>query len=748
MKEHSLDSSATPAAKAARRHSNVIGSGKSAKPIKRTKTANVTYGSSKNMRVSDTGNFDALRGEELPGTLQTNFANHEPTVMFRDTGSTVADNESSQQRMVEQTINQSKQFSDAANHKPVDSDKVDSSPFPWAESSVPTQTPGDGTSKQSPREEAAEGSNSNVAETAVPDLSNVSQQVAVAVEDMEVHPDTAEPVTARSPQVQTNEAPVESATSRKQTSTLHSKEAGIPTEHQSHSPKDQPPLHSSPQVSVPRVRVKSTTQASNDQHEVPKSRKRKASAASLEPLNSEDRAIGHPKELYQPRPSRRRATGVVEQPQDFSVILEKAAKRRRKTANTAPARSELAEDELAHDPAPISKIKAGKGKLDESATKSAESRTSTAVPAMEGNPLPNRGEVRALLKDLNFPLTNTSFDASKEEVSPTKDASPLSAKKVPATASTTSMPPPASPSLATSPTKRLSNAAAAFAMPPPSSSATRTSRRSHTTIFEDHVDFGGSQQRSPSLRQQQADRKSAVLKEVKNVPTQATRRKRRSIVQDDEGDDDDEDELVKEPVAEAPVPKKRGRPAKAPAAKKPSPADRVLQDSDADPDDEEEDVVEPPKKKGRPAKSTVAKSFKSADKVMEDSEDDCNEPEVEDEEPPKKKSRGRPSKAAVVEPEEAPVATADADKPRSRRASATSNPPATPPPDKQTPPVTNHKAAAKAAAQTKVAPATHTPIKTSSKVIHRVGLNRRQRVQPLLKMVRPPAPAAAPTKKR
>lgn len=740
MKEPALASSSTPALKKARRHSAAIGSQNSAKVLKRTKT-NVTYGSSKNTRITEPVPFDALRNEGLPGTLQANFADHEPTVMFRDTGSTIVDNESSQLRMVEQTINQSKQLSNAGDQRLVDSDKPDSSPFPW--STGPTQTPGGVTNKQSSQErQVSQGEIANKVDAGV-EMTVESGTMIDA--EMELHHDAAEPA----PGAIIEETPIDPSVSQKPSPQTHPSEvlAIAGKESHTHSPKAHPPPQSSPQVSVPRVKVKPGTQVSTGSDEVPKGRKRKAStAANPEPLNSDDRAIGHPKEMYQPRLSRRRATGLVEQPQDFSLVPEKAAKRRRKSANTASTAPELAEDELAlgtSAAAAPSKAASKSRKMNEPAERSDESANrSTAAPAMIEKPPPDRGEVRALLKDLDFPLTNTSFEAGKtEKPSPTKDASPLSAKKV-AAAATVAMPPPASPSLSTSPTKRMSKAAAAFAMPPPSSSAKKTSRRSHTTIFEDHVEFGGSQQKSPSLRQQQADRKAAALKEVKNVSTQPVQRKRRSIVQDDE-DEDGEDELVKDHVDEVTVPKKRGRPAKASTQTKPS-STRVLPDSDDEPDDEII-VVEPPKKKGRAAKQSATKPAKSAEKVLEDSEDDFAEHVSEDDEPPRKKAGGRPAKALSTADDA--IAATKVTKPSSRRPSSASIPPATPPPEKGTPLVTEQ--ATKAPAETKSGPTAHTPIKTNSKVIHRVGLNRRQRVQPLLKIVRPPVMRPPPpTKKR
>lgn len=752
MGQPPMVSSTTPAAKEPRRHSAVDGSGNAAKVIIRTNSGIVSYGSGNSTRVVGHSYFDRVRDEEVPSTLQTDFVNHEPAVMFRDTGSTIADNESSQQRMIEHTINQGKQLFTSADTRPVDSDKTDSSPFPWAVSSLATQTPGGNASKQSAhgtsqaQESLAEVSEPRGDIAGDPNISTTSQS---NMTNGTVIEDEQEIVKAVPSRVMAIEMPIEHKVSLKQSSLANADNTKAAIEKQSHSPTRRPPPTSSPQVSVPRVRVGSSNEATNRPDDDPKPSKRKASAADLEPKDSDDRAIGHPKELYRPRLSRRRATGIVEQPQDFSVIPEKATKRRRKTADTASSHPELAEDEIAHMPGIASRVEdTSKSKsLGDPAVHMVDFTTVATLPKMAEPQQPGRDEVRAALKKLNFPLTNTSFDnGMSEKPSPPKDASLLSAKK-PAAVAFVSMLPPSSPALPTSPTKRLSKAAETLGMPPPSSAASRKPRRSHTTIFEDHVSLGGSEQRSPSLRQQQAARKSAALYEVKNRSTQATSRKRRSIVQDEE-DDEDEDELVKDHVAEAPVPKKRGRPAKGVAAKSAVPTEEILlQDCDLEPNDAE--MVEPLGKRRRNPRALAGKAT-SADKVLEDSEAEFDEHEIEADEPTKKRVCGRPSEAEAggqakheLAPTNSELNTAanvqTAAEPTYRRPSAASNSPVTPPPEKQAPPLDKQDATLPAAAQTK--PAAHTPIRTSSKAIHRVGLNRKQRVQPLLKIVRPPAPA-------
>ncbi|KAK1090137.1 hypothetical protein LTR48_008897, partial [Friedmanniomyces endolithicus] len=69
-------------------------------------------------------------------------------------------------------------------------------------------------------------------------------------------------------------------------------------------------------------------------------------------------------------------------------------------------------------------------------------------------------------------------------------------------------------------------------------------RRSHTTIFEDHVSFGASQ-RTPTLSQQQAKRTNALQVMVDEGVAVANQKRRRTTVQDDE---DDEEEAEKTPL--------------------------------------------------------------------------------------------------------------------------------------------------------------------------------------------------------
>lgn len=740
MKQSAMASSETPAK--ARRHSAVVESATSSKIETRAKTASVTYGSNKSMRQSDNSQIDAVRDEGLPGFLQANFVDHEPVVMFRDTGSTIADNESSQQRMVEQTINQGKQISELIDTREIDLEKPDSSPFPWAVSSVATGTPaGNPTGNLSKTQETiAKGSNTDIVVS--PDISTVGQGNTGIGAETYVQQNFIEP---RPTPETADDVPAALKISIEKASLTNVGEEHTAAGRQSRSPTVRY-VNSSPQVSVPRMRIKSSNQSQDRSDNVPRGRKRKASTPNLDSINSDDCAIGLPKENYKPRPSRRRATGIVEQPLDFSIIPENATKRRRKTANTVFAAPELVEDELAHDMKVASQTRATvkTNRLDES-LELTESATERTMPWSTEAPLPGREEVRAALKKLNFPLSNTSFDVNtSEKLSPTKDASPLSATEVP-TAAFVSMPPPSSPALSTSPTKQLSKAAAAFAMPPPSSTSSRRSRRSHTTIFEDHVDLGESQQRSPSLRQQQAARQTAALGGVKNGAPQNALRKRRTIVQDE--DEDDEDELVKDSVVKEPPRKKRGRPAKVAAAKKAIAAERGLEDSDAEPGADE--TIEPPRKKGREVQAPAG-IIKSAENVLEAAFDE-HEIEVEADEPSKRRadecpaeinSEGEANDQVVPIPDDANAAAAadgnDAAKSRSRQPSSASNLAASPPLEKQTPPVTKPDSKA-ATAQTK--PIAHTPIKTSSKVVHRVGLNRRQRVQPLLKIFRPPAQA-------
>jgi hypothetical protein len=750
------------------------------------------------------------RSSAVPsGTIQQLFLQHEPNVMFQNSGSTIAYNESSEQRLIEHAMLQDQENvpPPVAEVRLADFDAPESSLFPWSPA-VPTQTP---------------------------KLNNVQQNANGATQ------------TARAEGVlnQENAAPqslAAPATEDSQTTTDEQSIAAATKNSHRESETGQQPPNSSPIVSVPRVRRKSVIADADypsDSQRSSKGKKRKAEAESSEPLNSEDLAIGLPKERYQPRPSRRRSTAVVETPVDYSVVPEKAAKKRRKTVNptagttkTENAKSISREGEPSASQKSRIETQPSEPRADKSNATSRKDSNQVVPTPTKQQPAPvmqpiDRGQARDTLKDLGFMLRSTQSSDAPIKPSPVKSATPTSAKRI--------------------------ADAAAFAMPPPpSSQAYKRSRRSHTTIFEDHVDLGRVQ-KSPSLSQQQAKRQ-ATLEPVDHPSSQSTRRQHQKAVPHE--DDDDEDELSKDHVPDEPVKKKRGRPAKSKVDKavkstekvlddenidsddddvvqpkkrgrppkgkfdSAKSAENVLEDSEVDSDDEdvvrpkkrgpaansethgkvkstekvlddsevdsndgdvvqpknramsaksktngkarsaekvfddseagsdEDDIVVPAKKTNRASKAQSKSTFKSAEKVLSDSEAEIEEEEEEDDEPPKKKPRGKPSSSKA---QAKPTPDSDSHKDntveepikkisKSKSGDATID---TASPEKPAPATAAAKPATPSTVDKplpKPNPNSHSPIKPSSKVLHRVGLNRTQRVQPLLKIVRPPAP--------
>jgi hypothetical protein len=289
----------------------------------------------------------------------------------------------------------------------------------------------------------------------------------------------------------------------------------------------------------------------------------------------------------------------------------------------------------------------------------------------------------------------------------------------------------------------------AFAKPAPKKKPAPKSKRSSTTIFEDHVDFTG-KSRSPSLSQQQALRQSA-LTGVKNEASPVKRKRGgKAVISEDDDDeeeevlpakpkrtrkvvlqdDDDEDELAfdpnkqdeqaDEPSDEQPKKRGRGRPPKTPSkANADAPAKSAKHTSHEDADEIALTAPEePPKKRGRgrPPKSTA---------TVPDEDDSTNKEDANDDpvEPPEDKM---PAKASIETPAE------DSNIPS--KTSATKIP--TPSPEKQ--PSTETKAAP--SKTTKASPVAHSPIKSSSPAAYRVGLSKKHRIPSLLRVMRPPPP--------
>ena len=660
-----------------RRHTSAFSSEPSAsseKAVKRTKTVK-TYGAKGSTQIASERDFENLRDKagglktsqsarftehsgfhssaELPGgSVGEDFVNHEPTVLFRDTGTTIPDDSSAQQRMLQQALSSKKRLNTSAVNELHDED-VKSSSFPWSasEQTKAAKSPG----------------NAN----------------AVVVHATDVGAEADESNVGASGDGSANDASVDSPT--KPGVEIETNDGDGIVVHSTSKPK------ASPTVEISRVEstTKSTRKDSTGTQKATKSRKRKAEEANVsDPLNSDDKAIGMPKERYQPRPSRRRATGIVEEPIDFSVRPEKAAKTKRTKTMTTYAGSQNTEPGQSKEL--IANLKADVEKAAKASTRSQGQPTQT-------------GEGRSVQKG-----DTASLAGSKGVVENAANAndppSQLSEQRP------TSSKPKSEDHIFVKPS-----------LPTLTPKAATKSRRARTTIFEDNVEFTGSQ-RSPTLSQQQAERRKLVAEnDVQTEKARPLQRKRKSVVVDD-----DEDELAK----------------------------------DSEDDDEEEDVA--PKKRGRGRPSKSKPKAKSAEKVLDNSEDDEENPQEETVEP-KKRGRGRPSKAAPVVPStdvqttESTTSTGPAESAQTpakavdavaepkvqpedpialkqkTQVSAKEN--VTPSPSPQPPTEKTTKTQQK---DSLPSPTLHSPIKSSSGVPLRVGLSRYHRIPSLLRTRMPP----------
>jgi len=689
-------SSGPPAVQAnKRRHTAALSSEAATNPerrVKRTKTLK-TYGNKRSsaLAADDESAFAGLRDEgQIPktsqparftehsgaakssalpaGSIQADFINHEPNELFRTTGSTVVDNESSQQRMYERALSDQKGLSTSAV-KLAESDEHKSSSFPWSASE---QTPSTG-------KRAAEKVQPEPADKSEMNSEQVQPQLVPGQEVV------TEPLDVGRKQSDHSAMPEER--SWKEILDAVRQASAAP-------PNVTSRTRSSPVVEVPSEPVQTKSPAALAATSEPKStrgRKRKVQDIVTDPPNSDDVAIGLPKERYQPRPSRRRATQMVEEPIDFSVRPEKAAKAKRAKTTTTATQSWREESVID----------------DHVATKEStdDAQTPHQKLQLQAHDDPQQHDT----------IAKTGREASDHG---TDSANSTPMRKAQAKESSS---------------QRLSRVEVdeIFVKPTPKTKSSSKAKRSHTTIFEDHVDFAGSQ-RSPNLSQQQARRKSA-LKGAKTETTQTSQKKRRKVVDDD---DEEQDEL---------------------ALDSPDGDDGTIKELAEQSQDQPDS---PPKKRGRgrPPKPAPIKA-KSFEKVLDDCEaeheSDPEHGEADEEEVPKKKGRGRPPKAAAaakaketqqvaksIEPTTQPTSQKQPLQGISNTATSPTKPKATPPGLQAPTPSPEKPAEGKkdvATPQKKMAsPTTHSPLKSSSKVPLRVGLSKRQRIQPLLRTMKPP----------
>lgn len=577
------------------------------------------------------------------GSVLNDFINHEPTVMFRDTGDTWVDDASCQERMIADAIAENEVTRNATVTLPPPSDRQPSASFPYSSSTRATQ--------RAPGNDTAGTAYGNEVEPVAEDHAELTVSVDVG----------------------------------------------------RFGPKP------SPIVEIQRrdEGSKSPDKQSSHHSKTPNPRKRKSSTSEAPEVDEDDIAIDLPEGKYQPRTSRRRATQATEELVELPRSSKMNSKKRRKTtgdiepSNESPGHQDS--DALMEESASV-KIATG----DE---KRRSSRKQTPESALESI------EVAAVITTSESPPNpgSSAKKVKKELPSPTRSA--------PSRGAVGSMGPPA--------------------LPP---SSNKKVKRSQTTIFEDHLDPESSP-RSLSLSQQQALRRSA-LKDISNKPGKPAARKGRKVLSED--DDDEEDELAKEEfVVEAPPTKRRGRgrPPKVQEKRSSRSAPVVLDDSDeesmdgvADVQSSDEDEVEvpaPKKKKGRgrPPKTTskaaedegkrknTKKSARKSSEVIEDHGDD--------------EKAAIPEEPAPIEDEAEGEAIAAPTTPRRNSPAAVDPQPCSSNSRKLEP----HNPSDKPAK----GPTTHSPIRTLKSttatptitaVKYRVGLSRRQRIQPLHSTIR------------
>lgn len=617
-------------------------------------------------------------GVSPTGSIQDDFINHEPA-MFRESGSTVPDNESSHDRMLEQALQNrpSKDTSSPGRIKLVEStDTAKSSSFPWSASDA----------TESAKSHRVQGVQYPTVVAKM--YANPGSQQTTGHEDdrLGLHGSTVP---------DSNETSAMGHTSA-DTSVLN--QGAV-------APESSPTVEIATGGAKAPLLKESAADSAASAQKSGRGRKRKVQEESSEPLNSDDIAVGLPRERYKPRPSRRRATHVAEEI-DYSVVPEKAARTKRAKSTGSVLAS-------MHDELGVSTEQQAVSTKDRSGISRLSNDPDPAVAETCAPPEGDDDTTMLVAPPKPSPVVEVPaiVKSQPQQLTPAKPV---------ATASQSSR---ESPSDDTSFTKQE-----------PRTKSTSKSKRSFTTIFEDHVDFRGKQQ-SPSLSQQQAIRKSAVaLGDVKNEATPATSRRGRKIVIPD----DEEDELSYDPAPPGEPIKKRGR-GRPPKSTTNAIADRPqkpIAKGAVDENDGEDMPEQPPKKRrGRPPKSaatvpaveeSAATTNKSEFKDHVPNEEIEEEEEEEEAQEPAKEEPDAATSIETTDKETTPTATTIA-----------SNIP-TPSPEKQN--LAKESTAAPTSKPTKTSPTTHSPIKNSSPAPYRVGLSKKHRIPSLLRVMRPPPP--------
>ncbi|KAI6827322.1 hypothetical protein KC332_g8159 [Hortaea werneckii] len=772
-----------------RRHTSVPGAGlpaSSPEAVKRRKTVK-TYGSKRpsvSMPADDSA-FASLRHDtEVAGTshsarysehsggsgssslpresLQADFLNHEPNEMFKDSGSTAVDNESSQQRMVAQALSDRKGLSTSVT-KLLESDEDKSSSFPWTASA---QTPAG-------KKMMGEGADSNE------DAGRDPKSSGGKTEDREPHPASFQATCHRESQQDIQDR-TENASTLPRADNRPSTKEGLPAERHNaevqreamNEPswpeiiakvREQQPSERQATTRAPRSSpiVQINTAAAVEPHQpveepsasaqkTTRGHKKHVQNSDTDPSNSDDIAVGLPRERYKPRPSKRRSTAIDDEPVDYSVRPEKAAKiKRNKTSN---ASAHLSVD---HVEAGESKPKIGRAgpspEIEETQAEKVGKNGASGSSLLRQGP----GENSQAEATLQQELESTSTQTKSLVIDETQPARPSSKHQDRFFAD----------EIKVNPTRKPT-------------SASKKPSRAKTTLYEDHLDHDAAQ-RTPSLSQQQAHRKRAFKDITNQKLTSSTQRPEQSLVDHDE----EEDELARDFSAAEPdgakndsqasgdksqhdkSPKKRGRgrPPKRTATQRDRSTENNIDNLEAEedidgisgPDGKEEAM---PKKRGRPPKKArntlTGANGEKPDNRGEDEAIDANDIEHNDEVRPERKGRGRPPKVVIPvqseQAEQSPLADGPSEQsshplnePREKETGleeSLSNPIETNTSAKQAPTPSPEKSAVGKSTPppNRASPTSHSPIKSSSKVPYRVGLSKRQKIPSLLRTMRPP----------
>ncbi|RMY09695.1 hypothetical protein D0867_08637 [Hortaea werneckii] len=699
----------------------------------------------------------------LRESLQADFLNHEPNEMLKDSGSTAVDNESSQQRMVAQALSDRKGPSTSVS-KLLESDEDKSSSFPWTASA---QTPagkkiteeGTDVNEEAGRDLKSSGGKMENQEHHHAYIHATSHRAS----QQDIHDRTDS--TATMPRADDPSAPEKEPPLERHDAEVQREATNEPSWPEIMAKvREQQPCERQATIRAPRSSpiVQINTAAAVEPHQpveessasaqkATRGHKKSVHNSDIDLPNSDDIAVGLPKERYKPRPSKRRSTAIHDEPVDYSVRPEKAAKLKRNKTSNASARVSV-------DHAEASETKAEKEQAGPSPEIEETQAEKIGKNSASGND-PVTQELRANSQaeaTSKFELDSKSGQSKSLVIDETQQDRPSSEHQDGSFED----------EIKVNPTRKPT-------------SASKKPSRAKTTLYEDHLDHDAAH-RTPSLSQQQAHRKRAFRDITNQKSTSSSQHPEQSIVNHDE----EEDELARDSSApdldgeknafqasggkserdKSTKKRGRGRPPKQTPTQQDRSVEKASDDSEAEenlggisgPDDQEA----PPKKRprGRPPKrgkgAQTGAIGEKQDHGDESQAIESNEGERKEEVQSEKKGRGRPPRDVVpVQPEQgkqSPVAG----EPSEESTHAPNGPHETekgleePLPDpteantsvKQAPTPSPEKSAAGKSTPppNRASPTSHSPIKSHSKVPYRVGLSKRQKIPSLLRTMRPP----------